>query len=214
MEQHILTASDIRLAFVDYVLIHHDTPPSVYALAKKMEISESEFYAHYTSLKDIDTDIWKTIFADTIEKMQSEDVYQQYSVREKALSFAYTWLEILKQNRSYVLFSIGHHNAFFFQEPAYLSAFKSEYMMLAQGWINEGTAIDEIQDRPFLTQFYNRIFWKITKDILHFWAKDHSQNFEKTDVYVEKATNLAFDALGKNALDGVFDFFKFKFQNR
>ncbi len=214
MENTTVSSNDIRQAFVDYVLTNHDTPPSVYALAKKLGISEGDFYAHYASLKDIDSDIWKHLFLETQQKMESEEVYLQYSVREKALAFAYTWLEILKANRSYVLFSVGHHKAYFFQESAYVLAFKDEFHALAETWIREGTDTQEVQDRPFLTKYYPKLLWKITKDMLHFWVKDHSSNFEKTDVFVEKSINLAFDALGKTPLDSAFDFLKFKFQNR
>jgi hypothetical protein len=50
--------------------------------------------------------------------------------------------------------------------------------------------------------------------ILNFWVKDPSQQFEQTDVAIEKAVNTSFDLIGKTPLDTIFDFAKFLFQNR
>jgi ubiquinone biosynthesis protein COQ9 len=44
---------------------------------------------------------------------------------------------------------------------------------------------------------------------LNFWLKDKSDNFEKTDVYIEKSLKAGFELLDFSALKSVFDFGKF-----
>ena len=50
--------------------------------------------------------------------------------------------------------------------------------------------------------------------IINFWLKDNSKGFEKTDEAIERSVNLAFDLMGKSALDAALDFGKFLFQNK
>jgi hypothetical protein len=50
--------------------------------------------------------------------------------------------------------------------------------------------------------------------VLTFWLNDNSKGFEKTDESIERSVNLAFDLMGKSALDAALDFGKFLFQNR
>jgi hypothetical protein len=55
--------------------------------------------------------------------------------------------------------------------------------------------------------------WWQMQFLLRFWAKDTSNEFERTDAAIEKAVNLSFDVLGKNLVDSTFDFVKFTFSN-
>jgi len=50
--------------------------------------------------------------------------------------------------------------------------------------------------------------------LLVFWKEDESPGFEKTDAAVEKSVNLAFDLIGKGAVDSFIDFAKFLYQSK
>jgi hypothetical protein len=50
--------------------------------------------------------------------------------------------------------------------------------------------------------------------LLIFWKDDTSAGFEKTDAAIEKSVNLAFDLIGKGAVDSIFDFAKFLYQTK
>ena len=50
--------------------------------------------------------------------------------------------------------------------------------------------------------------------LLLFWKDDESPGFEKTDAAVEKSVNLAFDLIGKGAVDSFIDFAKFLYQSK
>jgi hypothetical protein len=98
--------------------------------------------------------------------------------------------------------------------PAFFESFKEEFHDYTENLILEGRETQEITERPYIVDMYPKIFWTQALLILRFWVKDLSPNFEKTDVYVEKAVNFAFDVMGKTSLDSAFDFFKYAFQNR
>jgi hypothetical protein len=48
--------------------------------------------------------------------------------------------------------------------------------------------------------------------VIHFWLKDDSADFERTDACIEKSVQLTMDFVGRNAVDKLFDFGKFLFQ--
>jgi hypothetical protein len=50
--------------------------------------------------------------------------------------------------------------------------------------------------------------------LLMFWRDDNSPAFEQTDAAIEKSVNLAFDLIGKGAIDSMLDFAKFLYQSK
>ena len=89
--------------FVNHVLEHGTQPTSVFKFAKELKMKEEEFYTYFTSFEAIKSAIWESIFETTLESIEAQEVFKEYSAREKFLSFLFTWIEELKKNRSYLL---------------------------------------------------------------------------------------------------------------
>ena len=98
-----ITKEKLQLQYMEYMLLQEKTPSSVFAFTRAIKIREADFYAHYNSFRALEGDIWRTWFEETVDVLHNDKEYAQYSVREKMLSFYYTWLEMLAKNRSYVL---------------------------------------------------------------------------------------------------------------
>lgn len=101
------TLEKIRKAYTEYVLDNGHQPPSVYQFAKKLKLPEAEFYNYYSSFDAIEADLWLAFFQDARQTVETDETYQTYSVREKLLAFYYTWIELLKAQRSFVVYSYG-----------------------------------------------------------------------------------------------------------
>jgi len=101
------TLDKIRKAYTEFVLENGKQPPSVYQFAKKLKLPEAEFYNYYSSFDAIEADIWLAFFQDAKQTVEADETYQTYSVREKLLAFYYTWIELLKAQRSFVVYSYG-----------------------------------------------------------------------------------------------------------
>jgi hypothetical protein len=78
----------------------------------------------------------------------------------------------------------------------------------------DGKTRGEVAARPYLDKQYPALFWFHLGFVLLFWKDDDSAGFEKTDAAVEKSVNLAFDLIGKGALDTAIDFAKFIYQTK
>ncbi|MFY0608651.1 MAG: TetR/AcrR family transcriptional regulator [Cyclobacteriaceae bacterium] len=207
-----LTADDYKSAYITHLLMHGQKPHSVFSFVNELKSTEAHFYTHFNSFGALERTIWADWLVATTDALEADEAYAEYSVREKLLSFYYTWLETLKSNRSFVLMrfeKLGKTEI----DPAFLESLK----VLFNGYINdlilEGKDTEEVAERPFSSQ-YEKVFWLHFLFLMKFWSKDESADFEKTDAAIEKSVNLAFDLLSKGALDSMLDFGKFLFQNR
>ncbi|MBX2843430.1 MAG: TetR/AcrR family transcriptional regulator [Flammeovirgaceae bacterium] len=176
-------------------------------------MEQKEFYQYFKNFETIDKNIWLDIIKITIEKVKAESVYPEYAVREKILSFYFTLIEELKTHRAFALLSFSDNFLGINLSFQFLDDFKREFNDYAKELIEEGQATEEIIDRPIVSKVYKDALWGQTFFILRFWINDFSKEFEKTDAAIEKVTNLSFDLLGHNPIDGAFDFGKFLLQN-
>jgi hypothetical protein len=95
-----------------------------------------------------------------------------------------------------------------------LKSFKRKFKDFSTEIILEGKETEQIADRAFISDRYEDALWLETLFIFQYWLKDTSPSFEKTDVAVEKSVNLAFDLMGKSAVDSLLDFAKFLYQSK
>jgi AcrR family transcriptional regulator len=203
----------LRQSYIQHILENGRKPASIYAFARQQNITETEFYEHYNSFEALEKDVWSGFLENTLTKLYAEEVYASYSVREKLLSFYYTWIEELKANRSYILVTYRPGNLPLATPPE-LTKFRREFIIFMNELIREGQETGEIMQRVVLSDKYADGLWLQLLFVLDFWVKDDSLGFEKTDAAIEKAVNLSFDIMGRNTLDSGLDFFKFLFQNR
>jgi hypothetical protein len=205
---------NIKKAYTEYVLENGKAPASPFVLTKTHGIAEDTFYQEYNSMDAVEADIWLGYFTAALDKVQQQEVYEQYSVREKLLSFYYIWVEVLKKNRSFVLFTVAQSRTLGQQLPQNLYSFKQDFKEYIGELVREGRTTGEIVSRPLVMERYADGLWRQALFILNFWVKDPSKNYEQTDAAIEKAVNTSFDLLGRTVFDSVFDFAKFLYQNR
>jgi len=203
--------NSIKETYKEYLLENGRKPVTVYSFAKANNITESAFFDEYNSFEAIDKELWKDMIDQTISQINAEEVYAQYSVREKLLSFYYTLVEVFKQNRSYILLTWSNGTDW---KKSYLKEFLQTFEIYLHELVEEGVSTKEIVNRPIITEHYAKGIKAQVFFVIDFWIKDSSKQFEKTDVAIEKAVNATFDLMGKNPFDSVGDFAKFLFQHK
>lgn len=212
-----LNNDNIQQAYIEYVLDHNEAPKTLYQFAKAIGYKEQALFPYFTSLPAIEATVWTSFFVTTKETIELDEIYQEYSVREKMLAFCYTLVELLKEHRSYLILSLRELDApkWIGQgTPSALKAFKKQYLEFGKSLLQEGIETQEIEGRPLVTMYYTEVLWYSWWLILHFWLRDDSFNFEQTDTLIEKTVNLAFDLMGRTVVDSAVDLAKFLFANR
>lgn len=207
------SAEKIKSAFQEYLLINGKKPASVYKFCLDLGIKEDEFYSHFGSFEGLEKSLWKGFIEDTINRLKADKSFAAFTTREKILAFYYTLFETLKLHRSFVLLELSSYKKLEFV-PEFIKGFKASYESFMEELLNEGKAQGEVATRPFLDKRYPKLFWLHMGFLLIFWKEDDSPDFEKTDAAVEKSVNLAFDLIGKGAVDSAIDFAKFLYQTK
>ena len=206
------TTEELQDAYIDYVLTHGAKPNSVYIFAKENNLTEDEFYNFYGSFEALEGSIWTDLSSKAITEVQGQEVWAEYSSREKTLGFFYALVELLKGKRSFVLYSLKTSPRTM-GSPLVLNGVKQKFEAFASSLIEAGIESGELANRRFFTNKYKDALWVQFGIILNFWAKDSSAGFEKTDEAIEKGINLTFDLFEKSPLDSLFDYGKFMMNN-
>jgi len=201
-------------SFKNHVLEHGDLPKSVFKFAKDLKMKEEEFYTYFTSFESIKSTVLVDIFDETIAQIAIQGVFEEYSAREKFLSFLFTWIEELKKNRSYLLSLYESKAKSYGTFPKESAEFKEKFKAFANEIILEGKETEEIATRPVISDRYDEALWIQVGFVFRYWLDDRSPRFEKTDAAIEKSVNLGFDLMGKSALDSFLDFAKFMYQSK
>ncbi|MFZ1809096.1 MAG: TetR family transcriptional regulator C-terminal domain-containing protein [Cyclobacteriaceae bacterium] len=204
-------ADKIRQEYINSILENEKKPSTVFKFCKRIGIKEDDFYKYYGSFKALEKAIWKEYAVSTIDRLKSDSNYATFSAREKTLAFYFTWIEILKGDRSFIIFQLRKRQLSS-SPPSFIRKFKKEFDAWASEVIEEGKQLGEIAQRPYLDKRYGSFLWMHMHFVLLFWVKDESADFEKTDEAIEKSVNLAFDLMGKGVVDNFFEFGKFLWQ--
>lgn len=206
------TAQQIRNGYIDYVLMNDEKPKSVYSFVKKLKISESDFYEFYSSFESIEKIIWVDLIVETIDTLQQQEIWNEYSSRDKILAFFYSYVEVLKKQRSFVIYSLNSAKEGF-STPAVLSGVKPIFEHFAEEILNEGLETGELAERKFFSKRYKDALWVQFAFILKFWVGDDSVGFEKTDEAIEKGINVTFDLFQRSPIDNLLEYGKFLSRN-
>ncbi len=203
----------IRDAYKTYWLENGKRPVSVYTFCQQLEVAERSFYDSYSSFDALEKDIWLSFFQDTIDQLKEDEIYRNYSSREKLLTFYFLWVQQLRENRSYILQ----------QKDKYLvpglhldrlESFRIAFYDYIRDLIKEGYQTGEIKERKYISDQYVHGFWLQALFVLRYWTNDDSERFEMTDAAIEKAVNLSFQLISSNTLDSLLDFGKFMFARK
>ncbi len=208
----LVSLEQIREAYIDYVLTHNEPPKSVYDFAKKLGITEADFYNYFASFVAIEKSVWAILTIEAVEKIKEQEIWAQYSSREKILSFFYSYIELLKTKRSFIIYTLKKHEKRL-SAPEILSAAKPIFENFAEDVIHDGLDSGELAQRKFFTRRYKDGLWMQFLFIINFWAEDDSNDFEKTDEAIEKGINVAFDLFQRSPIDNLFEYGKFLARN-
>ena len=204
----------IVTAYINHLLLEGKQPATVYKFCIDLGIGETDFYRHFGSFDGLEQHVWQRFMDRTIFRLKTDPSFAGFSTREKILAFYYTLLEELKTNRSFILLQLGQVKGLESFSPSFLKGFRSAFESFLEDLLNDGKGKGEVASRPYLDKGYPKLFWLHLGFILLFWKDDNSAGFENTDAAIEKSVNLAFDLIGKGAVDSAIDFGKFLYQNK
>ena len=160
------TIESIEKAYINFVLTEGEQPKSVYVFAKKNKMPEEEFYRFFASFDAIEQHIWTNFAVKTIAEIKTQEIWPQYTAREKALSFFYAFFELLKSSRSFVVYSVKKQPKTF-STPQIFQGIKDVFENFCNDLIVEGIESNELSERKFFTFLILVMQWDVSVDSLH-----------------------------------------------
>lgn len=202
----------ILKAFKNYVLEHGKQPESIHAFCKKNKIKEKDFFDHFPNFEAVSATLVSSWLESCIENVKIQPEFEGYGAREKVLLLFYSWVETMKEHRSYLLVSFKNTSFDKFKTmPKVIKNTRIPFLQFIDDILGEGISVGEIPERKLINKTYREGLWLNFLFITHFWLRDESKEFANTDEAIEKSVNLSMDMISKNGLDSIFEFGKFMF---
>lgn len=205
----------IMAAYINYVLKHDKLPNSVFKFCLEENISEENYYDLFGSLATIRKAIWNAFHDNTIKVLHNNKDYGSYTNRDKMLTYYFTFFEVLRLNRSYVLFALNDHTSQnMLNRLEQLKGLRKLIKAFASELIEENNDKKQLKVTKHNTTIFSEGAWVQFMFILKFWMDDDSPGFEKTDVIIEKSVNTVFDVFETTPLESVIDLGKFLWKEK
>ncbi|WP_029272347.1 TetR family transcriptional regulator C-terminal domain-containing protein [Flavobacterium sp. KJJ] len=212
-KKKMITRDDIVSKYMDYVLEKGEKPKSVYHFAKVNDFTEAEFYTFFGTLEGLEKEIFRLFFVNTVDLLHKNSEYAAYNMKNKMLSFYFTFFEILTANRSYVLQSLKLD-----RNPLKNLVQLTSLREVFKEYVSEILTVDYRLEQEKLQKFQEKTIqesaWLQLMMTIKFWIDDSSPAFEKTDIFIEKSVNASFELMNVAPINHLIDFGKFLFKEK
>jgi AcrR family transcriptional regulator len=194
--------------YMNTVLDTGEAPKSIYSLTKELNISEREFYQYFSSFDVLEKEIFVIFFENAMRLLKDNQDFNGYNATNKLLSFYFTFIEILTENRSFVISRLQSK-----KNPMapfkILDPMKHVFFAFVNELDVETLDLKQEQLEKLQNKGKENIFWAQFMMILKFWIEDHYASFEKTDIFIEKSVHASFDILNIKPVQSFLELGKF-----
>ncbi|RZJ54071.1 MAG: TetR/AcrR family transcriptional regulator [Flavobacterium sp.] len=212
-KKKIITKDDIVSIYMDEVLETGKKPSSVYHFVKGKDFTEAEFYTFFGTLEGLEKEIFRLFFANTVDLLHKNTDYAEYTMKNKMLSFYFTFFEVLTANRSYVLQSMKlDPNPV--RNLTQLSLLRESFKEYVAEILTDDYRLEVEKLQKFQEKTIQETAWLQLMMTIKFWVDDSSAAFEKTDIFIEKSVNASFELMNIAPLNHLIDLGKFLFKEK
>lgn len=193
--------------YEECLLTEGKPPASVTVFCKALKIKEASFYAEFSSLEAVERAIWGEWMNGLIEAISSGKEWESFSAKERYLAFLYGFVGSALEKRSLLLNSFSkscHH-----ENLPRLNSLKQAFTDFASEIVSHGVEQNEIANRGPLLSLYPEVLYIHWRLVLDHYLKDESSGYERTDAFIEKSVEFAFDLFKSQAIDSAADLARF-----
>ncbi|RKR11222.1 AcrR family transcriptional regulator [Flavobacterium sp. 90] len=212
-KKQAITRDDIVSKYMDEVLEKGQKPKSVYHFAKENDFTEAEFYSFFGTLEGLEKEIFRLFLVNTLDLLHKNADYQEYDMKNKMLSFYFTFFEILTANRSYVLQALKiDKNPI--RNLVQLTSLRESFKEYVSEILTDDYRLNQEKFQKFQEKAIQESAWLQLMMTIKFWMEDESAAFEKTDIFIEKSVNASFELMNVAPMNHLLDFGKFLFKEK
>ena len=210
-KKKLISKDDLYTLYMEFVTEFETRPSDIEEFCLNKNITEDNFYEHFSSFKKIERAIFKELFKNSLEVLHESDEFLSFDGKNKLLSLYYTFFENLNLNRDYVVVVLGGCKNTLTSYKSFSGLKKSFIAFVDSLQLSESfLPIDGLE--KIQSNFVNQSAWIQFLITIKFWLDDTSESFEKTDIFIEKSINTSFELLENKFLKNAFDLGKFVYK--
>ena len=182
-------------------------PVSVHRFCKDLGIAEKDFYMAFPNLHAVEKHFWRSWMETIIAAVLSGKEWTSFSAKERYLAFLFAFTGQALEQRSLLEERFGKLTLLC--NPSSLDGLKSSLKDFTSELIQHGMEKGDIAHRGALGNLYPEVLYIHWRSVLDYFLKDESQGFERTDAFIEKTVEFAFDLFRTQAIDSAADLVRF-----
>ncbi len=201
----------ILVAYEEAVLTSGTVPASVFAFCKERGIRERDFFDRFSSFPQVERALWESWVSEAIGTVDGDAEASGYSARERYLAFLFTFVEVMKDHRSWILSRFpGLPKALGCEGFA---GMRDAFGAFANG-LDVRLPVEEVSGRFAPSDWRAKILYPHFLGVIDFFRNDVSEGFSRTDAFIEKSVRAAFEVLDGGVVEAGLDLFRFLAGNR
>lgn len=208
-----ITKDSVVSLYMNYVLENQKQPKSVYHFAKENDFEEASFYSFFGNFERLEKEIFQLFFTNTLNLLQANEAYLGYEMKDKMLSFYFTFFEILSANRSYVVQALKS-NPNPLKNLVQLTLLRESFKEYTKDILTDDYRVEQEKLQGFQEKAIQESAWLQLMFTIKFWLDDASPAFEKTDILIEKSVNTTFELMRIAPFNQLLDLGKFIFKEK
>jgi hypothetical protein len=182
-------------------------PVSVHRFCKDLGIAEKDFYMAFPNLHAVEKHFWRSWMETIIAAVLSGKEWTSFSAKERYLAFLFAFTGQALEQRSLLEQRFGKLTLLC--NPSSLDGLKSSLKDFTSELIQHGMEKGDIAHRGALGNLYPEVLYIHWRSVLEYFLKDESQGFERTDAFIEKTVEFAFDLFRTQVIDSAADLVRF-----
>lgn len=185
-----LTSESVMSAFVEACEQNGHLPQSLKDFATRQGYDLPAVKSLFSTQLILEQQIYCAFFKQSIELLNKDDAYAEYSPQERILAFYYTWFEILEANRKYVELSLKQGLAALARLPKLLPL-RYEFCDYIRSL--DLPLLTPVLDifKPIQQGILAEAAWTQFLTLLGYWLQDTSPEKARTDMLIEKSVAAA-----------------------
>lgn len=182
------------------------------AIAKKAEIGDATIYNYFPTKESILFAYYEEKLNACIEKLKKIDKFNEYTLNEQLQTFFNIQLELFLPDREFIELSFKKIFFSLTQNYTQLKPIRDVFNQIVNDMFKAAIEVKEIPEQVF-QEMIDYLFWDYYVGIVLLWLNDKSDQFEDTDILIDKSLDLFCSVLKSGLVNKAVDILSYLFKN-
>lgn len=180
---------------------------SMSKIAKKAKIGEATIYNYFPTKEHILFEYYYELQLQTKKILLETKEFNQFSLKEQLQLLINTQIELLSNNRTFVLEIYEEIFYKTFTHPA-MDKGNNELTSMISELFDIAIEAEEIEDIPFSNTILN-LGCDYIFGVIYYWIQDESENYNNTTVMIDKSLEIIYAILQSGLINKIEDLLSF-----